>query len=205
MTALTALNQQLFAQINQVARQPPWLHGLAAGYATYGVVVFGALIAFALWQAGHASAVKLAGAVWAGVGALVAVAINQPIATLDAEPRPYQVDPDTLVLIARSTDWSFPSDHAVMAGACAVGLLIANRRLGVIVSVAGMLLAATRVYVGAHYPFDVLAGLLLGGIVAGVGWLVLRHALTLLVARLRRVPAIEAWCGPPSESTQLTG
>lgn len=151
----------------------------------FGTRVHGALILLAVWQARHAAHVKLAAALWAGIATLLAVAVNQPIVYLVAEPRPYQTHPGILVLVARSSDWSFPSDHSVMAGACAVGLLIASRRLGVMAAAAALLMAAARVYVGAHYPVDVLVGLLLGAVVAGAGWLMLRRALVLFVARGR--------------------
>lgn len=199
MTSPMDLNENLFASINDFARATPWLQGVVTAYATYGVVLFGALILLALWRARHAPHARLAAAAWAGVATLLAVALNQPIVSLVAERRPFMVHPDALVLVARSTDWSFPSDHSVMAGACAVGLLIAARRLGVIAAVAAVLMAAARVYVGAHYPQDVVAGLLFGALVAGLGWYALRVPLTLLTARLRRVPQIDAWCAPRPE------
>ena len=55
-----------------------------------------------------------------------------------------------------------PSDHAVVAGAVIVGVLLYNWRLGLAATVAGLALAFDRVYVGAHYPGDVPAGLVLG-------------------------------------------
>jgi len=196
VTAPTDANQTLFSDVNDLARHTPWLHGLGAGYATYGVVLFGALILLAVWQARHASHAKLAAALWAGIATVLAVGVNQPFVSLVAEPRPYQTHPGMLVLVSRSTDWSFPSDHSVMAGACAVGLLIASRRLGAIASVAALLMAGARVYVGAHYPLDVLAGLILGAVVAGAGWLVLRRPLVLGVSRLRQLSPVRAWCEP---------
>lgn len=204
MTSPMDVNENLFSAINDFARATPWLHGVAVAYAKYGVVLFGALILLALWQARHAPHARLAAAAWAGVGTLVAVALNQPIVSLVAERRPYMVHPGALVLVARSTDWSFPSDHSVMAGACAVGLLIAARRLGVVAAVAAVLMAAARVYVGAHYPQDVVAGLLFGGLVAGLGWYALRLPLTLLTARLRRIPQIDVWCAPEPEHPRAT-
>ncbi|NUR79048.1 MAG: phosphatase PAP2 family protein [Dermatophilaceae bacterium] len=196
MTSATDANQTLFSQVNDFARHTPWLHGIAAGYAKYGVVLFGALILLAVWKGRHAPHAKLAAALWAGIATLVAVGINQPIVSLVAEPRPYQAHPGILVLVARSTDWSFPSDHSVMAGACAVGLLIASRRLGAVAAAAALLMAAARVYVGAHYPVDVLAGLALGCLVAGAGWLVLRAPLVLTVSRVRQLRPVRAWCEP---------
>ena len=73
------------------------------------------------------------------------------------------------LLVHKTTDFSFPSDHATAVGAVAVGLLFTNRRWGTIAAVLAIVMAFTRVYVGAHYPGDVLAGLALGGTVAAVG------------------------------------
>lgn len=47
------------------------------------------------------------------------------------------------ILVDKTTDFSFPSDHATVAGAVAVGLLFANRRWGVVASVLAVLMAFT--------------------------------------------------------------
>jgi undecaprenyl-diphosphatase len=103
--------------------------------------------------------------------------------------RPYTALPAAHVLIARSSDFSFPSDHATTAGAIAVGLLLLHRRRwGIIASAAAIVMAVARVYVGVHYPGDVLAGLALGGLVAAVGFVLLVPLLTRLVDVLSRSP-----------------
>jgi membrane-associated phospholipid phosphatase len=83
---------------------------------------------------------------------LLAVAVNQPIVAAVHEARPYTTHPGILVLAHRSTDFSFPSDHAVMAGAVAAGLWFVSRRLGVAATVAAVAMAYSRVYIAAHYP-----------------------------------------------------
>ena len=138
----------------------------------------------------------LAAAIWAGVATVLAVAVNQWVASLVAEARPYAAHPAALTLVDRTTDWSFPSDHSVMAGAAAVGLLLVSRRLGAVAAAAALLMAATRVYVGAHYPHDVVAGLALGAAVAGCGWLLVRAPLTRLVGALRRLPVVDRVLAP---------
>ena len=125
---MNSLNHHLFTWVNSFSRATPLLHGPARAFATYGVVLFGVALLLALWQARHASDATLGSVGWAGLGTLVAVGVNQPVAALFAEPRPYAGHPDVLVLVSRTTDWSFPSDHSVMAGACAVGLMIAGPR-----------------------------------------------------------------------------
>ena len=93
--------------------------------------------------------------------------------------------PDALVLVSRSTDPSFPSDHAVMAGAVAAGLFLAHRRLGAVAALLAIAMAFTRVYVGAHFPLDVAAGLVIG---AGIAWL----SYAILASRLSRLVGILA-------------
>jgi undecaprenyl-diphosphatase len=196
VSSLLDLSTTWFMHVNDFARTSTWLHAPAVAYAKYGLVLFAALLLLGVWQRRGGGDRELAVAVWAGLGTLIAVGVNQPVASLVAEPRPYAAHPAVLVLVDRSSDWSFPSDHSVMAGAAAVGLLLVSRRLGAIAVVAAVLMAAVRVYVGAHYPVDVVAGLVLGGVVAGVGWVVVRRPLTWLVHHGRALPVVDRVLAP---------
>ena len=174
-----------FLRINDFARHTGWLHAPMLAFAKYGVVLFGLLLLAGWWHArGHS--VKMTAAIWAPIATLLAVAINQPIVAAVHEARPYTALPNILVLIDRSTDPSFPSDHATMAGAVAAGLLLVSWRLGLLAVVAGAVMAFARVYVGAHYPQDVLAGLALGALVSLIGYAVARVPLTTVINRLAR-------------------
>jgi membrane-associated phospholipid phosphatase len=156
-----------FRLVNNFARHTTWLHGPATAYAKFGVVVFGLLLVVGWWQArSTGDSLKAARALLAGVGVLIGVAVNQPLVHTVNERRPYAHLSHVLVLVSRSADASFPSDHATMAGAAVVGLLLVNRVLGIVATVLAVLMAAARVYVGAHYPADVVAGLALGALVA---------------------------------------
>jgi undecaprenyl-diphosphatase len=70
------------------------------------------------------------------------------------------------LLITRSPDTSFPSDHATLAFAVGVMVWRFNRRLGLVLLLFGVLTAFARVFVGVHYPSDVLGGAVLGSVVS---------------------------------------
>jgi membrane-associated phospholipid phosphatase len=177
----------LFLDVNSFARHTPWLHHIMTGYAGYGVVLFAGLLLAGWWVARRrGTTTAMVAALWAPIGMLLAVAVNQPIVAGVDEARPYIALPHILVLATRSTDPSFPSDHATMAGAVTVGLFLVSRRLGALTAIAAVLMALARVYIGAHYPQDVVAGLALGALVTGIGYLLARRPLTAVVHRLEQ-------------------
>ncbi len=206
------LDQQWLRDVNGFARHTSWLHAIMSGYASYGVVVFAALL-LAGWQIARRSGQpgQLAAAMWAPAAALAALAASQPIAAQVAEARPHASMSGLLVLAHRSTEFSFPSDHATMAGAAAAGLFLVHRRLGLISAAAALLLAFARVYTVANYPDDVTAGLILGMTVMLAGYALLEDPLTRLAAYLLRTrlrPSLTAAVGararPPATPPAVT-
>ena len=198
----------MFGEINELARDTGWLHGPLLAYADYGVLLFSALLVAGWWVARCRGARTVAAAIWAGVGTLVAVAVNQPLVNGFHEARPYTDHQHILVLAARSADYSFPSDHAVMAGAVAAGLWLVDRRLAVVASIAAALMAFTRVYIAAHYPHDVLVGLAVGAAVVLLGWWLVARPLTALVTlvsatRLRPLVAADPDSSPVARRDAL--
>lgn len=198
---MTTFDHEMFLRINDFARSTGWLHTVVMGWASYGIAAFAALMVAGWWRARrrHAPTV-MAAAIWAPLATVLAVTINQPIVALVAEPRPYSSIQDILVLAHQSSDPSFPSDHAVMAGAVAASLFLFDTLLGEIAAVAAVLMAFSRVYIGAHYPGDVLVGLALGVAVALIGWLLVRRPLMKGVDRIAN-SRLHALVGADNRST----
>lgn len=188
---MEGVDSDLFLVVNRFAERTTWLHGSATFYAAKaGPALLALLVLAAVWWARPQSTEVLAHVGWAGLAPLVAVALNQPLVHLVDRARPYTAHPDALVLAHRSVDPSFPSDHSVLAGSVAAALWLVSRRFAAVAAVVGLALALSRVYVGAHYPGDVLAGLALGAAVGVGGWYVVRRPLVALLARLRRMPFV---------------
>ncbi|WP_371786391.1 phosphatase PAP2 family protein [Streptosporangium subroseum] len=178
-----------YTSVTEAARHTPWLNAPAETWSTYGVLVFGVLLAAAWWGARRRGGVRsLTAALCAPFTTAAALALSAVIKLVVAEPRPCHAFPHAfLVEVCPGIgDYSFPSNHATLAGAVAVGVLLVNRRLGVLAGVAAPAMAASRVYVGIHYPHDVLAGLALGAAVAWAGHLLLRRPIGRLVQALAR-------------------
>jgi len=185
------MDSSLFHTINGWARDTPWAHGFFRAYANDGIVLFalGLGIAFVIGMRDDAQI--MARTVWTAAAAVIALGINQPFADLVNRARPFVGHPHALVLVDRSADPTFMSDHSLVVGAVAVGLMFAVRRLGLVMLGLAVLMAFTRVYVGAHYPGDVIAGFAFGGLVAAGGMPLADRFLTPMCERVRDVPRLE--------------
>ncbi len=128
----------------------------------YGVAP--AVLALWLWRGRkHALKVLVVAALAMGAGDLLAYRVIKPLV---ARPRPSQ----PWVPVERRAPGSgngFPSNHAVNMGAAASVLTVAYPGGAFAFWGVALLVAYSRVYVGVHYPGDVIAGLLLG---AAIGW-----------------------------------
>ena len=95
------------------------------------------------------------------------LANNVILKNLVARVRPYEVVEGLTLLIEKQPDWSFPSGHAASSFAAATVIWLNHRRCGWLALVLAALIAFSRLYVGVHYPSDVVFGAL-DGILLGV-------------------------------------
>jgi undecaprenyl-diphosphatase len=156
------MDDRLFRLINGLAGHAAWADRIFVVIAVYGPLVYMAALAW-LWVRGHEGR---KGPDRLAVGrslaaAALALAPGQLIILVDPRLRPFVVHHARL-LIAPTTDPSFPSDHALAAFAIAGALLGSHPALGAGLGVFGAVLAFARVFVGTHYPLDVVAGALIG-------------------------------------------
>ncbi|GAB3174913.1 phosphatase PAP2 family protein [Streptomyces incanus] len=157
-------------------RSPGWVDDVVSAWSTYGLAVFAALMAVAWWRARRLSPVAAVAALAVPVIVVAAFGVNDVLKLLVREDRPCQsLQVITLEACPAPGDWSFPSNHTAIAAAAAMALLLVSRRLGAVAAVAACAMAASRVWVGAHYPHDVAAGVIIGALVAALAMLTLRR------------------------------
>jgi undecaprenyl-diphosphatase len=179
-----------YTEVTDFAHHTTWANGAVDAFSTYGVLLFGILFAAAWWTARRTGGRGMAAVLCAPVTIAAALALNVTIKTLVAEARPCRAIPGAFTVepCPGASDYSFPSNHAAMGGAVAAAVLLINWRLGVLAGIAALLMAASRVYVGVHYPHDVIVGLIVGAVVVLVGYAVLRRPALRLLEPLTRTP-----------------
>ncbi|MEU9044286.1 MULTISPECIES: phosphatase PAP2 family protein [unclassified Kitasatospora] len=168
--ALNDLDARLFVQVasRRLRGADPWLSRLTRA-ADHGKIWMGT--AAVLGASGHRTARRAA---LRGAGSLLIASAVANIAAkgLTRRPRP-ALDPVPVLrrLLKQPLTSSFPSGHSASAAAFATALAIESPVLGAAAAPVALGVMASRIYVGVHYPGDVLAGAALG---AGAAALTLR-------------------------------
>ena len=167
-----------------------WINGLAGRVAAVdGVIqtlscdVFIPVVMFviltAVWFYGRDKALRerhqravICSLTAMGFSNLVVYILN---AALPDRLRPFEAFPEKVNLIFYPpTDPSFPSNAAAAAFALAMGIWIYDRRLGYILIIPALIISFGRVYMGVHYPLDIVGGFLSAILATGIAWLVLK-------------------------------
>ncbi|MET9414677.1 phosphatase PAP2 family protein [Streptomyces klenkii] len=153
--------------VHSAQHAPAWINHLINDYSAYGLALFAVLMLLCWWQARSRHPEQAAQALAVPVITVGAFAVSSLLKLVIREARPCQsLHVATLEACPAPGDWSFPSNHATLAAAAAIALWFVSTRLGLIATAFALAMAASRVWVGAHYPHDIAAGLALGALVA---------------------------------------
>lgn len=111
--------------------------------------------------------------------ALNAILVNVCIKNVVARVRPYDQFSDITRLIEAQKDWSFPSGHTSASFACAMGMTLSidqiYKKWCIPCWILALLIAFSRLYLGVHFPSDVLCGALIGMISAGIVYCFIKY------------------------------
>lgn len=168
------MDQAITQWINAFAGRDPVLDAFAIATTNFGVPLLVALVVAQWWSSADWRHVRHA-CLAAGLSFLFGLALNQAILIFIHRIRPYDAGV-THLLIAKSTDWSFPSDHATASFAIAAAFALHSlSRRALFFTVAAALICWSRVFVGIHYFGDVLGGGLTGLLAALLVWRLYRE------------------------------
>ncbi|MFD8087223.1 phosphatase PAP2 family protein [Kitasatospora sp. NPDC059722] len=161
----------LYTQVNGWSKAAPvWLDDVIKVWSAIGLGLFALFMLHAWWRARGADSVLMARVLATPVIVVVAYVANSVLKGMVEEVRPCaQIRGSVPLETCPGTgDWSFPSNHTVIAFAAATALFFVDRRLGAIAGIFAILMGASRVWVGVHYPHDVAVGMLVGIVVAAL-------------------------------------
>ncbi|GHD90941.1 phosphatase PAP2 family protein [Streptomyces naganishii] len=182
----SGVDGSLFTSVTDFARDTKWLNTPLELWTNVGLGVFAVLMVMGWWNARRRGARAMTLALAAPVAVVVAFAAAEVVKKIVSEVRPCRSMPHAYIVDAcpAPSDYAFPSGHTTVAAATVAALFLLDRRLSAIAALFAVVEGFTRVYVGAHYPHDVLGSAVLALPVAYLTSLALRRWATPLVASL---------------------
>lgn len=159
----SGIDGSLFTTVTGFARDTKWLNSSLALWTDAGLGVFAVLMLVGWWNARRRGTPAMTLALAAPVAVVVAFAVAEAAKKLVAEVRPcYSLPHDYFVdACPARTDYAFPSGHSTTAFATVAALWLLDRRLSAIAALFALFEGFTRVYLGDHYPHDVIGAALL--------------------------------------------
>ena len=130
-----------------------------------------------------------------GIGMMIALMMGLVVCNICLKPmiariRPYDFQEEYLgivvnLLIEKQHDFAFPSGHTIASFEAAVVILLGNKKLGIPAMILACLIAFSRLYLYVHYPTDVIVSIVLGSILALIGWNLAQKVMDKLPEKLK--------------------
>ena len=166
---LQHLDELLCVRFNRGARQRPVVLALQAiSWLGNGIFWYALMLALLLADA-HGGAMPVLHMAFVGA---VCTCCYKMVKRSTLRSRPYEVNPEVAAGAAVLDRFSFPSGHTLHALALTLVACAYYPRLWMVLWPFTLLTALSRVALGLHYPSDVIAGAVLGALIAGASFLV---------------------------------
>lgn len=148
------LNKEIFFFFHNLSGINNILDGIWIFLAQYAIFIFGLVLIYLL-RKDRRLFFK------AAVSSLIVIVIVALVKKICFFPRPFAQD-EVKLLISHISDSAFPSKHTAVAFSLAFGIFLEKKQLGIWLLALALLIGLSRIVVGAHYPADILAGILIG-------------------------------------------
>ncbi|MBY0599393.1 undecaprenyl-diphosphatase [Bacillus bingmayongensis] len=155
------MNYMLFKVINRLAKRNAAMDTIMVLISQKARYVYLFMLIFMWFRSNVYKKVIL----YAGVSAGLTLFVNRIIQRFYFKPRPF-ISRDVRLLIPAMKNSSFPSKHTALAFAIATSVLLRDRLVGSIMWVLAILTGFSRIWVGHHYPFDIIGSAFMGSLIS---------------------------------------
>ena len=156
-------NVLLFSYLNAAAGRFSWLDSTMIFLAEYSIYILALGVLVMLTRKPPVTIRNREMAIVALGSAIVARAgVTEIVRWLYYHPRPYWALENVNLLLGQNLNGSFPSGHTMFAFALATGVYLYDKRAGKWFYALAVVMGIARVFVGAHWPYDILGGIVLG-------------------------------------------
>ena len=168
------IDEKVFFWINGLAGRVAWIDDVIRVLSCdVFITVMFIIVLLAIWFAGRDREARernqrgvLCALASMGIANLLVFILD---AMLQDRVRPCDKFPAQVhLLFYHPTDPSFPSNAAAAAFAVAMGMWVYNRKLGYILLIPAVIISFGRVYIGVHYPLDILGGFAVAIVATGI-------------------------------------
>ena len=152
-------NISIFRAVNDIGKEFPDINPLFIFFAEYTVYCL-MLVLLVYWLTRN-SRNKLM-VVSAVLAFMIAEVTGKLIGLLYSHHQPFAVWSDVNKLIEKEVGNSFPSDHTIVFFSVCITIALFRKKFWYLWTALALLLSISRIYVGVHYPVDILVGAILG-------------------------------------------
>lgn len=156
------INSSLFRLINDLGFQIPALNPVFIFIAEYFLYLLIIVLIYYLFKDNGKHRVMVLAAV---VSCLLAVILGKIAGQFHYNIQPFATLDNVNQLIDKEVNNSFPSDHTILSFTICMMLFLFDKRKFYFLFI-GVLVAVSRVWVGVHYPFDVVTSIVLSIVAA---------------------------------------
>ena len=164
----------------------PITHLADGGAMWIAVALLLLIVGYVRMKKGRGTDMLRVGAMCAAAMLLTLLVVNVLIKPLAARTRPYDAIDGLVSLVGRESDFSFPSGHSANSFSCAWAIFRSTKKkYGIPALILAALISLSRLYVGVHYPSDVICGVIIGIAMSEIGVRIVKKLFAKKIDRVR--------------------